>query len=110
MPQGYLDGVVVPDLVGLPVRQVLVDALLRSFLLGTGDPDEPPIRVYWYEEYVVTAHDPIPGTVAPYGSRIIVYVEERGGGGESGDREPRVPKPPASAASLEASVPAEDIQ
>jgi hypothetical protein len=110
MPQGHLDGVIVPDLVGLPVRRALVEARLRGFALSSGDP-EHPIGVYYFRNmYGVTAQNPIAGIVAPYGSDIIVDIERRGRGGESGDREPRVPKPPASVASLEKSLPVDDVK
>lgn len=88
----------VPDLVGMTVPAAHGKARSSGFSLATGGPDGVPISPDMahrqYEGWVVVGQDPLPGGLAPLGSRILVSIEERGGGGEPGDREPRLPRPP----------------
>ncbi len=88
----------VPDLVGLTVREAHAKARSSGYFLATGDPDGIPISFSAahreYGHWVVMSQSPVPSVLAPLHSAIVVTIEERGGGGESGDREPRVPRPP----------------
>jgi predicted RNA-binding protein YlqC (UPF0109 family) len=88
----------VPDLVGMAAPEAHGKARSSGFSLTTGDPDDVPISFYManrpYRHWVVIGQNPLPGVLAPLHSQIVVALEERGGGGESGDREPRVPLPP----------------
>lgn len=101
---------VVPDLVGRKVRDAHAKARSSGFQLTTGDPDGVPITFYMaHGHWVVCGQSPVPGVLAPLHSQIVVDVEERGGGGgESGDREPRVPGPPGGIVELEHSIDIED--
>ena len=86
----------VPDLVGMSVAEAHAKAAAGGFSLTTADPDGVPISFAMANEqlarFVVLAQSPLPGTIAPLHSEIVVTIEERGG--EAGDREPRVPIPP----------------
>lgn len=93
---------VVPNLVGVAVGTALAKAISAGFPLTTGDPDGTPVSFYaTHGEWVITWQTPQPGGLAPCGSPIVVDVEERGGGGESGDREPRIPRPPGGVVRME---------
>jgi hypothetical protein len=95
---GSLGRDLVPDLVGMTVPEAHHKARSSGFSLATGGPDNVPISFYManrrYARWVVIGQNPLPGVVAPLHSQIAVALEERGGGGQSGDREPRVPRPP----------------
>jgi predicted RNA-binding protein YlqC (UPF0109 family) len=111
MPQGVgaMPHGVVPDLVGMTVRDAHTEARSSGFHLTTGDPDGAPITFYMaHGHWVVSGQSPFPGVFAPLHSQIVVDVEERGGGGESGDREPRVPGPPGGVVELERSIDIEE--
>lgn len=96
---------VVPNLVGAAVDSARAKALSAGFPLATGDPDGTPVSFYAaHGDWVVIRQTPQPGGLAPRGSPIVVDVEERGGGGESGDREPRAPGPPSGVVRMERSV------
>jgi hypothetical protein len=92
----------VPDLIGMTVGEAHAKARSSGFSIATGDPDGVPITFYMahrqYAHWVVVAQSPLPGLLAPLHSEIVVAVEERGGGGEAGDREPRMPRPPGDLA------------
>ena len=97
--------VAVPDLVGLEVRQARGVADSFDLFITSGNPDGPPISALtWPGRWVVTAQRPSPRTVVPRASWILVVFEERGGG-QAGDREPRVPDPPEGTIRLERSLP-----
>jgi uncharacterized protein YciI len=101
----------VPDLVGLAVGDARAKAHSSGFSIATGDPDGAPISFYVsHGHWVVTAQVPLPGVLAPLHSPIVVEIEERGGGGESGDREPLVPQPPGGRAREEERAPIEGAQ
>lgn len=95
----------VPDLVGMTVPEAHDKARSSGFSLATGDSDETPISFSManrqYEHWVVIGQNPLPGVVAPLHSQIAVALEERGGGGQAGDREPRVPRPPGGVVHVE---------
>lgn len=88
----------VPGLVGLTVPDAFTKARSSGFFLATADDDGKPITYDAahgeYERWLVMGQSPMPGVLAPLHSQIVVAIEERGGGGQSGDREPRVPGPP----------------
>lgn len=103
--------VVVPNVVGMAVREARRAARLGGFELATADPDGTPISVYaQHIRWTVVAQRPASGVPAPVHSTIVVDVEERGGGGESGDREPRVPGPPGGLVQFEHAVAAWDLE
>lgn len=95
----------VPGLVGMRVADAHSKAKASGFALVTADPDGAPITARSvrgeYERWLVVAQSPDSGVLAPLHSQIVVDIEDRGGGGESGDREPRVPRPPGGVAHLE---------
>jgi hypothetical protein len=98
------DGVVVPDVVGLQVHHARLAVASVDLFLTTRDPDGPPIGAFSsFDGWYVIAQVPAPGAVVPRASWIAVEIEERGGGGESGDREPRIPASPAGVRPLERS-------
>lgn len=91
----------VPDLVGMTVEDARDKARSSGFSLATGDPDSTPISFYASRGgWRIVSQAPAAGALAPLHSAIVVEVEE-GGGGESGDREPRVPHPPGGLAHAE---------
>ena len=97
--------VALPDLVGLEVRRARGVADSLNLFITSGNPDGPPISALtWPGRWVVTSQRPSPGTMVPRASWIVVDFEERGGGG-AGDREPRVPDPPAGTIRVERSLP-----
>lgn len=104
----------VPDLVGMPVPEARDKARSSGFSLATGGPDAVPISFYLahrrFEHWVVIGQNPLPGVLAPLRSQIVVAIEEHGGGGESGDREPRVPRPPGGIVHVEHPVDVEDLE
>jgi len=90
-----------------------VSPLGSGFSLTARDPDGVPISFYLanrqYRHCVVIGQDPLPGVVAPLHSQIAVALEERGGGGRSDDREPRVPHPPGGVVHFEHSIDVEPL-
>lgn len=103
----------VPDLSGMTVAEAHGKARAAGFRLVTADPDGVPISFAMandeYARFVVVGQSPLPGVLAPLRSPIVVTVEERGGGGEAGDREPLVPTPPGGNVVLEHVLGIEDI-
>lgn len=102
--------VAVPDLVGLEVGEArgLADSV-DLFVTG-GNPDGPPISALtWPGRWVVTAQRPSPGALVRRAAWIVVDVEKRGGG-DAGDREPRVPRPPAGTILAERSSSPDDVE
>lgn len=100
--------VVVPDVVGLEVSIARKVAWEAGVVLAAADPDGPSLRALtWPGEWTVTGQDLEPGSVMRYrGSLVIRFRPGRpsdgptdtppspgGTGDESGDREPRMPKP-----------------
>lgn len=110
---GSLARDLVPDLVGMTVREAHGKARSSGFSLTMGDPEGVPITFYMahgqYGHWVVIGQSPLPGVLAPLHSQIVVALEERGGGGESGDREPRVPRPPGGIVHFEHPIDVEEL-
>lgn len=84
----------VPDLVGMEVGSAWMHGHDIGVAVSSTDPDGPPVhdrnRIgVWF---VVAQHPPA-GTEVDRWTTVIVDIEEQGGGGEAGDREPRVPRP-----------------
>lgn len=104
----------VPDLVGMTVGEAHAKAASSGFSLRTADPDGVPITFsmarHQYGHWVVMGQSPLPWVPAPLHSIISVAIEERGGGGESGDREPRVPGPPGGIVQLERLIELEELE
>jgi hypothetical protein len=75
------DRVTVPDLVGLTAIIARASVLPDLFVVRDGG---GPLR----GGSVITAQDPLPGTRVTKGSRVTVWVDQRGPGG-TGVREPR---------------------
>jgi len=102
---GSLGRDLVPDLVGMTVPEAHDKARSSGFSLATGDSDETRISFSManrqYEHWVVIGQNPLPGIVAPLHSQIVVALEERGRGGQAGDREPPVPRPPGGVVHVE---------
>ncbi len=85
----------VPDLVGLEVRQAREVADALDLFVTGGNPDGPPLgALTWAGRWVVTGQRPPAGTLVARAAWIVVDFDQRGGG-EAGDREPRVPEPPS---------------
>lgn len=102
----------VPDVVGMTVPEAYDKARSCGFSLTTSDPDDVPITFYinrQFRHWVVIGQEPLPGVLAPLGAQIVVALEERGGGGESGDREPRVPRPPGGIVQFEHRIDVEEL-
>ena len=119
MPDSYMVRVAVPDLIGKTVTLALATADSHGFALGVVQVssraiddavDVTPLMVDWIGHHVVSLQNPIAGTMALCGLRILVHVEWHRGGGEAGDREPRVSGPPVTAASQEASLSTDDVR
>lgn len=95
----------VPELVGMTVSEALAKARASGFALTTADPDGAPITARSaradYERWIVVGQSPVSGVLVALHSHIVVAIEGRGRGGQSGDREPRVPRPPGGLAHLE---------
>lgn len=95
--------VVVPDVVGQEVSYARKLAWDAGVVLVAADPDGPPLgALTWPGQWTVTAQSRAPGSAMRYrGSLAIEYrpggpvAGSRGDspGEESGDREPRRPKP-----------------
>ncbi len=104
----------VPDLVGMAVGDAHDKARAAGFPLATSDPDGVPISFFvghpGRDRWVVLAQSPRPGVLSPLHSPIVVSIEDRGGGGTSGDREPRVPVPPGGRARFEHELDEEDLE
>ena len=87
--------VVVPDVVGLDVRQAGRVAQEAGVALAQPDPDGPPLgALTWPGEHVVTAQSPGAGTVVRRWDSVVVRVTAADDG-TAGDREPRRPPPRA---------------
>lgn len=103
----------VPDLVGMWLGEAYAKAGSAGFSLATGAPDGGPISFSMatrdFAFWVVVEQRPPAGVLAPLHSRIEVSIEERGGG-ESGDREPRVPRPPGGALHFEHPIDPADLE
>ena len=81
---------VVPAVVGMRWDQAR-DALLAAGLVAVGpDPDGPPLAASGWPGGVVSDQSPEAGARVPAGSRVTLWVD---GGGGSGVREPRRPRP-----------------
>lgn len=105
----------VPDVVGMTVGEAHAKAASSGFALRTADPDGVPITFsmaqHRYGHWLVVGQSPLPGVLAPLRSAIAVTIEERGGGGgESGDREPRVPGPPGGIVHFERLIDLADLE
>ncbi|MEY9967764.1 beta-lactam-binding protein with PASTA domain [Streptacidiphilus sp. MAP12-16] len=86
--------VTVPDLVGLRAQQAR-DFAHRAQLVAVGpDPDLGPTIIG-----TVTRQDPPPGALAARWSIVTIWTT-RGGPGDAGVREPRIPSPPPLAVSV----------
>ena len=86
--------VIVPAFVGLSIQDARGLANAADVVLTGGRPDGPPLgALTWPGNWVVTGQDPSAGAVVDRGSWVVISFENRGGG-DSGDREPRVPRPP----------------
>lgn len=102
----------VPDLVGMSLQDAHTTARFSGFALSTSDPDGVPIGYYLAHgelgHWTVVGQSPLPGVLAPLHSSIVVAIDERGGG-EAGDREPRIPHPPKGVVGLERAIEYEDF-
>lgn len=98
---GALGGwAVVPHLMGLPFAAAREMATAAGVVLTSGAPDGPPMEAMaWPGTWAVTRQWTPPGARVPFGSLVIVELvrTDGGGGGSSGDREPRLPTPPTGA-------------
>lgn len=100
--------VVVPQFVGLHIRDARGLANAVDVVLTSGDPDGPPLgSLTWPGQWFVTGQQPSSGTVVASGSWVVITFEERGGGG-AGDREPRTPRPPTPHLAAERDHPASE--
>ncbi len=94
MARSAPQSVVVPDFVGLSIQSARGVANSADVVLTSGRPDGPPLgALTWPGNWVVTGQDPSAGAVVERGSWVVISFENRGGG-DAGDREPRVPRPP----------------
>lgn len=83
----------VPDLVGMEVESAWMHGHDVGVAVSSADPDGPPVHGrgrtgVWF---VVAQHPPA-GTEVLRWAAVVVDVEESGGG-DAGDRKPRVPRP-----------------
>jgi hypothetical protein len=94
MARSASQSVVVPAFVGLSIESARGLANSADVVLTSGRPDGPPLgALTWPGNWVVTGQDPSAGAVVERGSWVVISFENRGGG-DSGDREPRLPRPP----------------
>ena len=101
----------VPDLIGMSVGDAREKAHASGFPLATDDPDGLPMSYYLtHGQWTVVGQRPAPGVLALLHSSIVVDLEDRGGGGEARDREPRVPGPTRGVLPLERAAVLEDIE
>ena len=99
------EGVRVPTLVGLLVDDARAIASANDLLLATGNLDGPSLgslALPW--EWTVIGQTPEPGVLVERCSWVVVDVMNFGGG-DAGDREPRLPEPPADALSVHCDLP-----
>ena len=89
-----VDGrVAVPDLVGLHVRLARDVGHDAAVVVVAADVDGPPLgSLTWPGVWVVTGQDPVAGTRVPKWDNVRIAFR-RADGGETGDREPRLPSP-----------------
>ncbi len=91
-PSTASTGVVVPDLVGLPLERARDLADAAGVVLVQPDPDGPPLgALLWGTQAEVLTLEPPPGTVVPRSSSVVVTWRAAG----STVREPRRPAPDA---------------
>lgn len=94
MPRSAPQLVVVPAFAGLSMQSARHLAHAADVVLTSGRLDGPPLgALTWPGTWVVTGQDPSPGALVERGSWVVISFESRGGG-DDGDREPRVPPPP----------------
>lgn len=94
MPRSAPQSVVVPTFVGLSVQSARGLATAADVVLTSGRLDGPPLGALTSPgNWVVTGQDPLPGALVERGSWVVISFESRGGG-DDGDREPRLPPPP----------------
>jgi hypothetical protein len=87
------DWVSVPYLVGLDVHSARAACEEEHLVMVGQDVDGPPLSTLtWPGVWIVTDQDPVPGTLALRGDAVTIEFRGRGGG-EAGDREPRIPPP-----------------
>ncbi|AUG75140.1 hypothetical protein CFP65_0157 [Kitasatospora sp. MMS16-BH015] len=106
----------VPDVVGLEIDAAREVAGKAGVVLAPPDPDGPSLRALtWPGQWTVTAQHPAPGSAMRYRGSLVVEFRPGApvdaapdspppgdtGGGESGDREPRLPKPSPGALGAE---------
>lgn len=97
--------VVVPSFIGLPVHEARSLADDNRLLLTSEEPDGPPLgHLTWAGHWVVMGQRPPAGEVVVAWSWVVIDFMDLGGG-ESGDREPRVPEPPFGRLAWEQAAP-----
>ena len=85
--------IVVPNVVGLTfaeARDVLLDAKLAGVM---ADEDGTPLSSHGWSAAIVVDQVPEAGAKVPALTRVQLWVEQSGGGGSAGVREPRRPSP-----------------
>ncbi|MER7846487.1 hypothetical protein ABTZ03_21305 [Kitasatospora sp. NPDC096077] len=105
-----------PDLVGLELATARRVAGEAGVVLAPPDPDGPSLRALtWPGQWTVTAQSLPPGSAMRYRGSLVVEFRPGApstatpgtpppgdsGGEESGDREPRLPKPSPGAVGAE---------
>jgi len=92
--RGFVEHVVVPQVVGLSVGAADIQAVTVGLSLAV-DPDGPPLQMLTGSgEYLVTSQLPAPGSRRLKWDLVRVTWEPVGDGGEAGVREPRRPRTP----------------
>jgi hypothetical protein len=88
------DVVVVPDVVGLHVREAARFAHDAGLTLAQPDPDGPPLAALtWPDDYWITTQHPAAGTRLWRWDPLVVEWSSQPGH-KAGVREPRRPRPP----------------
>jgi len=82
----------VPNVIGMAYEVARKTLYELGLVVGSPDPDGPPLGALGWPDGVVVDQSPESGAKVPPGSVVRLWVE-RGGGGGSGVREPRRPLP-----------------
>ncbi len=97
------DVVVVPQVVGLHIRDAERTAYTVGLKLAQPDPDGPPLAALtWPGDYWITDQTPAAGTHRWRWDPIVVHWSASPG--PAGVREPRRPRPPLSSLTGEADI------
>jgi PASTA domain-containing protein len=83
----------VPNVVGMAYEIARKTLYELGLVIGSPDPDGPPVGALGWPDGVVVDQSPESGAKVPPGSVVRLWVERGGGGGGSNVREPRRPLP-----------------